>query len=103
MTWNHLQGWMRLKFCKALVTRYVLPGHKNFFPFGLSILVLEYPRGIIHQQLVAMLRGHVRFVYMETRLNEEHETRQKPEKLRYLNMHQLGDLANALTTKENAV
>ena len=50
---------MRLKICKALVTRYVLLCH-NFFALGLFILFLLC--AIIHQ-LVATLRGFMRFAY----------------------------------------
>ena len=48
-------GRMWLKFCKTLVTRKV-------FTFGLFIVVIG--TAIIHQQLVAMQRGNMRFVYI---------------------------------------
>ena len=41
---------------------YALPHYQNFLAYGLSILVFEIPV-IVHQQFVAMLRGHMRFLY----------------------------------------
>ena len=52
---------MWLKLCKALVTRYVLPTLPKF------ILVFVIC-AIIHQQLVAMLRGLVRSVYTTSKI-----------------------------------
>ena len=54
-------GWIWLRFDKVLVTRYV-PAHHQFFAFGSFILVFRIP-AIIHQQVVEMLRGHMRFVF----------------------------------------
>ena len=52
---------MWLKFHKALVTWYVLPRHQVFSHLDHSFYILGYPT-IIHQQLVAMLLGHMKFV-----------------------------------------
>ena len=41
---------------------YVLTYHHNFYAFGLFILLFDISV-IIHQQLVVMLRGHMRVVY----------------------------------------
>ena len=54
--------WMWSKSCKVLVTGYVLLISPQFFALGLFILVF-WACAIIHQQLVAMLRGLMRFVY----------------------------------------
>ena len=51
------------------MTTYVLPRHQIVFAFGLLILVLEIST-IIYQLLVAMLPGHVRFVYRMRILRE---------------------------------
>ena len=52
----------------------------NFFAFGLSVLVFGIS-SIIHQQIVATLRGHLRFVYRHTdySLNGMQETLQNYE------------------------
>ena len=51
---------MWLEFCKALVTRYVLPRSPNFTAFSLFILVFG-TTAIIHQQFVVLLREHMMF------------------------------------------
>ena len=56
-------GWMWLKFRKALVAKYILPHHLFFSHLEyLDVLVFGIS-GIIHQELVAMLRGYVNFVH----------------------------------------
>ena len=66
---------MKLKFCKALVTKYVLPIGSTISTKRFCILIICSVLGDIHYHIptAVMLRGHIRLVYIEILIRDDED------------------------------